>query len=82
MNEILLKEYERRMVLIDELIDENDLDAVFFISTSAQTRQVPVKYMTGYTLITRSAYIFKKKGEMPYLVVPTVGQQYNAQMVT
>lgn len=82
MNDILYKEYERRMALIDELIDENDLDAVFFISTSAQTRQVPVKYMTGYTLITRSAYIFKKKGDLPFLVVPTVGQQYNAQMVT
>ena len=41
MDEILIKEYERRMNIIDELIDENDLDAVFFISTSAQTKQVP-----------------------------------------
>ena len=82
VNAVLTRSKDEWVELYDRAPFANDLDAVFFISTSAQTRQVPVKYMTGYTLITRSAYIFKKKGELPFLVVPTVGQQYNAQMVT
>jgi len=82
MTEELLKEYERRMALIDGLIDQNDLDAVLFISTSVMTHQLCVKFMTGYSLITRTAFIFKKKGELPFLIVPTVGQQYNAQKIS
>ena len=33
-------------------------------------------------LSTRRAYIFCAKGEEPYLIVPTVGQQYNAKKGT
>lgn len=82
MSAELLKEYERRMAMIDTLMDQNDLDAVLFISTAVMSRQLCVKFMTGYTLITRTAFVYKKKGELPFLIVPTVGQQYNAQKAT
>lgn len=82
MKEALLKEYERRMAMMDMLMDQNNLDAILFISTSVMTHQLCVKFLTGYTLITRTAFIFKKKGELPFLIVPTVGQQYNAQKAT
>ncbi len=82
MNPELLKDYERRMKMMDALMDQNDLDAILFISTSNLTRQLCVKFLTGYTLITRTSYVFKRKGELPFLIVATVGQQFHARQAT
>jgi Xaa-Pro aminopeptidase len=75
-------EYQRRVRLIQDLMDAMELDAVLLTSVAMQASQLCVKFFSNYTLNTRRAYIFCAKGEEPYLIVPTVGQQYHARNIT
>ena len=75
-------EYKRRVKLIQDLMEAKQLDAVLMTSTAMQTFQLCVKFFSNYMLSTRRAYIFCARGEEPYLIVPTVGQQYNAKKGT
>lgn len=73
-------ECNRRVQLINNLMEENGLDAVLMTSTSQQTMQLCVKFFSNYMLSTRRAYIFCEKGGVPYLILPTAGQQFHACM--
>ncbi len=75
-------ERDRRRKLFDSVMEEQNLDALVFTSTAQQGNQMAVKYATNYPLITRRDFSFVKKGGMPFLVVPTVGQQYNAGQIS
>jgi len=78
----IIIERDRRMYLLDGLIKKNELDALLFTSTSQQAYQMAVKYTTGYPLTTRRDFAFKTPGKMPYLIVPTVGQQFHARKIS
>ena len=75
-------EYQRRVQLLQELMERNELDGVVLSSTAQQGNQLCVKYFSNYTLNTRRAYIFCRSGEVPYLVLPTVGQVFHARKIS
>jgi len=75
-------ERDRRAALFDGIMADYDLEAVFLTSTAQQTCQLGVKYMTHYPLNTRRSFTFQRKGELPFLIVPTVGQQFHAKLVS
>ena len=77
-----IMERDRRIGILNQIMEELKLDGLFFTSTAQQTAQMAVKYATGYALITRRDICLMKKGEMPVLVVPTVGQQFHARRQT
>lgn len=79
---MITAEYQRRVKLINDLMEARGLDAVLLTSTAMQTMQLCVKFFSNYMLSTRRAYIFCAKGDEPYLIVPTAGQQYNARKTT
>ena len=80
--EILSRECDRRVDLLQKLMEDNGLDAVLFTSTSQQTFQLCVRYFSNYMLNTRRAYIFCEKGGVPYLILPTPGQQFHARQIS
>jgi len=75
-------EYRRRVTLVQELMEQNGLDAVLFSSTAQQANQLCVKFFSSYMLSTRRAFIFCARGGEPYLIVPTAGQAFHAQRIT
>lgn len=75
-------ECNRRVQLLQNIIDENGLDALFFTSTAQQTCTLAVKYIANYAIPTRRAFIFMKSGETPKLLVATAGQQYHAKQLS
>lgn len=77
-DESFYQERDRRIDLLNRLMEEENLDALLFTSTAQQTFQMGVKWATFYPLITRRDFCFVAKNEMPYLIVPTSGQAYNA----
>ena len=77
-----LAERDRRIALLNKLIVDTKVDALLLTSTSQQAYQVATKYVTGYQLTTRRDFVFMKPGEMPRLIVPTVGQQYHARRLS
>ena len=80
--EVIIQEYHRRVDLVQTLMKEIGLDAVLFSSTAQQGTQLCVKFFSNYMLNTRRAYIFCALGGEPYLIVPTVGQQFHAQKIS
>lgn len=80
--EMILQEYHRRVALVQELMKKNGLDAVLFSSTAQQGSQLCVKFFSNYMLNTRRSYIFCALGGEPYLIVPTVGQQFHARAIS
>ena len=80
--EVMLSELERRTAILQKLMEENGLDGLFFTSTAQQAYQLAVKYTSGYTLSSRRDVATMRRGELPYLIVPTVGQQSSAQKVS
>ena len=77
-DESFYQERDRRIDILNQLMEEEHLDALLFSSTAQQTFQMGVKWATFYPLITRRDFCFIAKNEMPYLIVPTSGQAYNA----
>jgi Xaa-Pro aminopeptidase len=75
------KERDRRLALLNELMRVNNLEAMVFTATAQSAYQLQVKYLTNYTLLTRRSFVFMKRGEMPVLLLPTVGQKYNAARI-
>lgn len=80
--EATTQEYHRRVKLVQDLMKENGLDAVLFSSTAQQGTQLCVKFFSNYMLNTRRSYIFCALGGEPYLIVPTVGQQFHARAIS
>lgn len=81
-NVAITQEYHRRVELVQTLMRENGLDAVLFSSTAQQCTQLCVKFFSNYMLNTRRSYIFCALGGEPYLIVPTVGQQFHARAIS
>ncbi len=77
-----IAERDRRVALLNRLMEENKLDALVLTATSQFAYQVATKYVSGYQLTTRRDFIFMKYGEMPTLFVPTVGQQFHARRLS
>lgn len=77
-----LAERDRRLALLNQLIADEKLDALVLTATAQQAYQVATKYVSGYTLTTRRDFIFMRPGEMPKLIVPTVGQQFHARRLS
>lgn len=77
-----LAERDRRIALLGRLIEDTKVDALVLTSTAQQAYQVATKYVSGYQLTTRRDFVFIKPGEMPKLIVPTVGQQYHAKRLS
>ena len=75
-------ECERRVALLNKIMEDNGCDAVVFTSLAMATFQLCVKYFSNYQLNTRRAYIFCAKGEVPYLIVPTPGQVFHAKSIS
>ena len=77
--EAFLKEGQRRMVLLDKLMEDKGLDAVLFTSTAQQAYMLAVKYCSGYAIPTRRDFFFKEHGKTPYLLVHTAGHEFHAK---
>ena len=74
-----LQEGQRRMVLLDKLMEDKGLDAVLFTSTAQQAYMLAVKYCSGYAIPTRRDFFFKERGKLPYLLVHTAGHEFHAK---
>ncbi len=77
-----IAERDRRVALLNRLMEQERVDALVLTSTSQQAYQVATKYISGYQLTTRRDFVFVKPGEMPRLIVPTVGQQFHARRLS
>ena len=77
-----IAERDRRIALLNKLMEDNKLDALVLTSTSQFAYQVATKYVSNYQLTTRRDFAFMKPGDMPRLIVPTVGQQYHAKRLS
>ena len=75
-----LQEGQRRMALLDDLMDKMKLDAVLFTSTAQQAYMLAVKYCSGYAIPTRRDFFFKEKNKAPYLLVHTAGHEFHAKV--
>ena len=75
----LMQERDRRIVILNDIMEKKGLDGVLMTSCAMPTFQLCLKYFTNYFLSSRRAFVTCKKGEMPYLILPTPGQQYHAQ---
>ena len=82
MTDELGKERNRRLEIFNSIMEQKKLDALVFTSTAQQGNQMAVKYAVNYPLTTRRDFAYMERGKMPYLVVPTVGQQYNASKIS
>ena len=78
----LCAERDRRVALLEAIIEKNGLDALLLTSTAQQTCSLAVKYVANYAIPTRRAFIFMQRGEMPKLLVATAGQQYHARQLS
>ena len=74
-----LQEGQRRMELLDKLMEDKGLDAVLFTSTAQQAYMLAVKYCSGYAIPTRRDFFFKERGKLPYLLVHTAGHEFHAK---
>ena len=74
-----LKEGQRRMELLDKLMEDKGLDAVLFTSTAQQAYMLAVKYCSGYAIPTRRDFFFKERGKTAYLFVHTAGHEFHAK---
>ena len=81
-NPELIRERDRRAAMFDGIMDDMGLDAIFLTSTAQQTCQLGIKYVSHYPLNTRRAFTFQRKGSLPVLIVPTVGQQFHAKYIS
>lgn len=81
-DERYIAERDRRIALLNKLMEDTGVDALLLTSTAQQAYQVATKYVSGYQLTTRRDFAFMKPGEMPRLIVPTVGQQYHARRLS
>lgn len=77
-----IAERDRRIALLNKLMEDNELDCLALTSTSQIAYAVATKYVSGYQLTTRRNFVFMKSGEMPRLVLPTVGQQFHARKIS
>jgi len=77
-----IQERDRRVALLNKLMEDTKVDALVLTATAQQAYQVATKYVSGYQLSTRRDFVFMKPGEMPRLVIPTVGQQYHAKRLS
>lgn len=77
-----IAERDRRLALLNKLMEDMKLDALVLTSTSQIAYQVATKYVSNYQLTTRRDFVFMKPGEMPRLIVATVGQQYHARRLS
>jgi len=75
-------ERERRVGIFEKIMTDNSLDALLLTSTSQQAYQLAVKFASGYQISTRRDIVFMKRGCIPNLVVPTVGQQFHAKRIS
>ncbi|MBQ4370183.1 MAG: aminopeptidase P family protein, partial [Oscillospiraceae bacterium] len=80
--EVLAAELERRTAIFHKVMERNGLDGLFFTSTAQQAYQMGCKYLSGYALSSRRDIGYVTPGSLPYLVVPTIGQQSSAQKVS
>jgi len=76
-----IAERDRRLALLNKLIEDTKVDALLLTGTAQQAYQVATKYVCGYQLTTRRNFIFMRPGEMPRLAVHTAGQHYHAKRV-
>ena len=76
-----LAERDRRIALLNKLIEDTKVDALLFTGTAQQAYQLATKYVSGYQLTTRRDFVFMKPGEMPKLAVHTAGQNYHAKRI-
>lgn len=75
-------ERDRRISLFNKVMEIASLDALVFTSTAQQTCQMAIKYASNYMLNTRRAFACMKRGGMPILLIPTVGQQFHARRIS
>ena len=80
--EILAAEFARRVGLFRKIMGRSKLDGLFFTSTAQQAYQMGCKYLSNYTLTTRRDIAYMTPDELPYLIVPTGGQQVGARKVS
>ena len=80
--EVLEAERDRRAAIFEKIMKDNNLDGLYFTSTAQPAYQMGAKYASGYTLSSRRDIVYVVPGELPYLVLPTVGQQSSAQKVS
>jgi len=78
----LLTERDRRVALLNKIMEEKGLDAVLMTSVAMPTFQLCIKYFTNYFLSSRRAFVFCAKGDMPYLILPTPGQAFHAKKLS
>ncbi len=77
-----IAERDRRIALLNKVMEDAKVEALVLTSTSQFAYQVATKYVSGYQLTTRRDFAFMKYGEMPHLIVPTVGQQFHARRIS
>jgi len=78
----LIVERDRRVALLNKVMEDNGCDAVLLTSIAMPTFQLCAKYFSNYQLNTRRSFVFCEKGGMPYLIVPTPGQVFHAKKIS
>jgi len=73
-----MKERARRFALLEELMGENQLDALLFAGIAMAAEQLQIKFATNYTMSTRRSFVFMERGKTPKLMLPTIGQKFTA----
>lgn len=74
----MMDERARRFSLMEELMAENQLDALLFSGMAMSAEQLQIKYVTQYTLTSRRAFVFMERQKTPKLILPTIGQKFTA----
>lgn len=68
-------ERDRRFSMLDRLMAEHGLDAVLLTSTAQQAHALAVRYLANFPVTTRRSWVFARRGDEPYLIVPSpIGQ--------
>ena len=79
---VRLAERDRRAAMINKIMEDRGLDAAVFVSQAVPTGQLCVKFFSNYMLSSRRAVIFCERGELPRLIVPTLGQAFHAKSIS
>jgi len=78
----ILQERDRRFKMLNDIMEKENLDSVLLTSIAMPTFQLCVKFFSNYQLNTRRAYIYCKRGGVPFLLLPTAGQVFHAKSIS
>ena len=80
--EMHLAERQRRMALLDRLMEENDLAAIAVHGNGAMAYQADMKFMTDLVTPCGHIYAIKRRGEQPVAIYGRPDSAFHARRST